>query len=88
VYPGHDYLENNLRFTLSIEPTNIDAVAWLERAMSADPIVSPITTCIGDEKTFNTFFRLDNTLIKSSVGCVDGSPKDVFLALRKRRDNW
>ena len=88
VYPGHDYLENNLRFTLSIEPTNIDAVAWLERAMSADPMVSPITTCIGDEKTFNTFFRLDNALIKSSIDCVDGSPKDVFLALRKRRDTW
>ncbi len=88
VYPGHDYLENNLRFTLSIEPANIAAVAWLERAMSADPIVSPITTCIGDEKTFNTFFRLDNALIKSSIDCVDGSPKDVFLALRKRRDTW
>ena len=88
VYPGHDYLENNLRFTLSIEPSNIAAVAWLERAMAADPSVEPVTTCIGDERTFNTFFRLDNELIKSNVDCAESTPKDVFLALRKRRDNW
>jgi len=88
VYPGHDYLENNLRFTLSIEPSNVDASAWLARVMTADPSDEPMTTCIGDERTFNTFFRLDNALIKSNIDCEEGSPKDVFLALRKRRDNW
>jgi len=88
VYPGHDYLANNLRFTLSIEPSNSDAEAWLKRATSTNPSGKIITTCIGDERTFNTFFRLDNAAIKSAIDCNGGTAKDVFLALRKRRDNW
>ena len=88
VYPGHDYLANNLRFTLSIEPSNPDAEAWLKRATSTNPSEKIITTCIGDERTFNTFFRLDNAAIKSAIDCNGGTAKDVFLALRKRRDNW
>ena len=88
VYPGHDYLANNLRFNLSIEPSNPDAEAWLQRATSTNPSEKILTTCIGDERTFNTFFRLDNAAIKSAIDCDGGTAKDVFLALRKRRDNW
>jgi hypothetical protein len=36
----------------------------------------------------NTFFRLDNPVIRSAVGCVESSDRDVFVALRSRRDNW
>ena len=88
VYPGHEYLENNLRFTLSLEASNKDAQAWLIKAMEADPAVAPLTTTIGDERKLNTFFRLGNQVIRESVGRVDGSDKDVFIALRSRRDNW
>ena len=88
VYPGHEYLENNLRFTLSLEAGNKDAQAWLIKAMEADPAVAPLTTTIGDERKLNTFFRLGNQVIRESVGRVDSSDKDVFIALRSRRDNW
>ena len=88
VYPGHDYLENNLRFTLSVEPDNADAQAWLLRAVEADPTVAPITTCIGDERLFNSFFRLDSPSIRQQLDCLSGSDKAVFIALRSRRDGW
>ena len=88
VYPGHEYLENNLRFTLSLEADNKDAQAWLIKAMEADPAVAPLTTTIGDERKLNTFFRLSNQVVRESVGRIDGSDKDVFIALRSRRDNW
>ena len=88
VYPGHEYLENNLRFTLSMEPDNADAQAWLVRAVAADPTVQPLMTTIGDERKLNTFFRLDNPIIRSAVDCSDRSDKEVFVALRSRRDNW
>ena len=88
VYPGHEYLENNLRFTLSMEPNNTDAQAWLVRAVAADPTVEPLTTTIGDERQLNAFFRLDNAMIRSAVDCSDRSDKEVFVALRSRRDNW
>ena len=54
VYPGHEYLENNLRFTLSMEPDNADAQAWLVRAVAADPTVQPLMTTIGDEDRSNS----------------------------------
>lgn len=88
VYPGHDYLENNLRFTLSIEPNNPDAQIWLSKALGADPCVKPLTTCIGDEKTFNTFFRLNSLPIRQNLACQFASDKEVFVALRALRDQW
>ena len=88
VYPGHEYLENNLRFTLSLEPDNRNAQSWLARAMESDPTVAPITTCIGDERLFNSFFRLDSLQIREQLGCQSASEEQVFVALRSRRDNW
>ena len=43
VYPGHDYIENNLRFTLEREPDNAAAqgdAARVQRAGSGDGDVS------------------------------------------------
>ena len=37
IYPGHDYIENNLRFTLDREPDNAEAKALLPRAERQDP---------------------------------------------------
>ena len=88
IYPGHEYLENNLRFTLSFEPDNAQALAWLERAMAADPGISPLTTTIGDERTFNSFFRLHSEQIRSALDCMDKTDKEVFVALRSPRDKW
>lgn len=88
VYPGHEYLENNLRFTLSLEPDNRDAQTWLARARQSDPSVEPIVTCIGDERLFNSFFRLDSPEIRERVGCQSVSEEQVFIALRSFRDQW
>ena len=88
VYPGHEYLENNLRFTLSLEPENTDAQTWLAKALQADPVIEPLNTTVGDERKFNTFFRLSNRTIRNALDCSDSSDKDVFVALRSRRDNW
>ena len=85
---GHEYLENNLRFTLSLEPENIDAQDWLAKAIQADPVTAPLNTTVGDERKFNTFFRLGNKTIRNAVDCHDSADKDVFVALRSRRDNW
>lgn len=88
VYPGHDYLENNLRFTLSLEADNLDAQAWLERAVESDPAVAPITTCIGDERLFNSFFRLDSPQVRKRLDCLSATEEQVFVALRSLRDTW
>ena len=57
IYPGHDYIENNLKFTLNREPDNAAARALLSKVAGQDPATSPVTT-LGEEKQFNAFFRL------------------------------
>ena len=86
--PADDYLENNLRFTLSVEPDNQIAQEWLPRAIAADPTLAPLVTCIGDEREFNSFFRLANTQIRAGLKCMNATEKEVFTALRSLRDSW
>jgi len=88
IYPGHDYLENNLRFTLKFEPNNQAAKEWLVQVSSADYVPGSVQTNIGNEKSFNTFLRLDNPDTIDHLSLDNPDPKQVFLALRSLRDNW
>src|SRR5437868_11978407 len=54
VYPGHDYIENNLRFTLAREPDNAAASALLPEVSRQDPASARVTT-LQEEKQINTF---------------------------------
>jgi hydroxyacylglutathione hydrolase len=93
VYPGHDYIINNLRFTLDREPGNSRAAQLLNEVIDQDPS-QPLVTTIGLEKQINCFLRLDNPEIINNIYLsVEGftqSPeaKDVFLALRELRNHW
>ncbi len=93
VYPGHDYIENNLRFTLSLEPGNADAQAFLPGVAGHDPASSAVTT-LADEKRFNTFFRLTNPEVIASLRerfpDLPEAPdaKAVFFKLRELRNSW
>ena len=93
LYPGHDYLLNNLEFTLDREPDNSAAKEMLTRYRNQDPNDAAITT-LGEEKSVNTFFRLDSPGV--IAGLVERFPelgaapseKDVFLKLRELRNSW
>jgi hydroxyacylglutathione hydrolase len=93
VYPGHDYIENNLKFTLSREPDNAAAQALLTRVAGHDPASSVVTT-LREEKQFNTFFRLGSasliTRLRESFPELpeQPDPKTVFVKLRALRNQW
>ncbi len=93
LYAGHDYLQNNLGFTLDREPGNVVAKRKLEDLAGTDPADMPVTT-LGEEKTFNTFFRLDNPQIAARLRerfpdlPEQLTAKDVFLRLRELRNSW
>jgi len=93
IYPGHDYIETNLKFTLSREPDNDSARERLARVAGHDPATSAVTT-IEEEKRFNTFFRLDSPgviakLRESYPDLPDRpDPRTVFLKLRELRNSW
>ncbi len=88
VYPGHDYLENNLRFTLNFEPSNKDAKNWLNKVTDESYQPGSVQTTIEIEKNLNTFLRLDSDEIINNLSLKNTEPKQVFLALRANRDRW
>ena len=94
IYPGHDYITNNLRFTLDREPDNDRARALLEKLEGSHDPEHALVTTLGLEKEVNTFFRLTSPSViaqlrKSFPGLPDEpSPKEVFLGLRELRNSW
>lgn len=93
IYPGHDYIENNLRFTLDREPDNPHAQALLERLAGQDPDHAYVTT-LQVEREINTFFRLRNPSVIARLRETfpdlpeAPDPRTVFLKLRELRNKW
>jgi len=93
IYPGHDYIENNLKFTLDREPENEAAKKTLEELSDHDPDNATVTT-LAQERQFNSFFRLDSdgvikALRKAFPGLGENPDRrTVFLKLRELRNSW
>ena len=93
IYPGHDYIENNLRFTLSREPDNRRAQEMLDKLKGQDPSRAYVSTLVV-EREINTFFRLTSpgVIAKLREAFPDlpeaPDPRTVFLKLRELRNKW
>lgn len=93
IYPGHDYIANNLRFTLDREPDNPRASGLLADVEDQDPDNAFVST-LALEREVNTFFRLRNpTVIARLREAFPDMPeepdaKTVFLRLRELRNAW
>ncbi len=93
IYPGHDYIVNNLQFTLDREPGNKRAKTLLDEIAEQDPDKARVTT-VGLEKEINTFFRLANPEVieklRDVIPDLPANPdeKTVFKALRELRNSW
>ncbi|MGJ3495035.1 Hydroxyacylglutathione hydrolase [Piscirickettsia salmonis] len=91
IYPGHDYIENNLTFALSREPHNQDAKVLLEQVSAQTPDTR-IVTDLKLEKKVNPFLRVHSQALinqlKQDVGGLVDRPKEIFLALRELRNHW
>ena len=93
IYPGHDYIANNLSFTLDREPDNEQATAMLGKVQDQDPARALVST-LGLEKEVNTFFRLHSpSVIRRLREAFPDLPerpdaKTVFVKLRELRNNW
>ena len=93
VYPGHDYIANNLEFTLDREPDNQTAQKLLEDVRDQDPSQALVST-IRLEKEVNTFFRLQSRTVIGQLRIAfpdlpeRPDAKIVFLRLRELRNKW
>ena len=93
IYPGHDYIENNLRFTLNREPDNARAAEMLAALAGQDPDQAYVST-LEVEREINTFFRLTSPTVIAKLResfpdlPENPDPRSVFLKLRELRNSW
>ena len=90
LYPGHDYIENNLRFTLDREPSNSTAKGLLTQ-FSESLDAEDYTTTLGLEKKINVFMRLQEDEIRNKFaqeGVICDDDQSTFIALREVRNQW
>ncbi len=93
IYPGHDYIANNLNFTLDREPDNDRARQLLGEIKDQDPNAALVST-LALEKQINTFFRLHSPTViarlREAFPDLPDEPdaKTVFLKLRELRNSW
>ena len=93
IYPGHDYIVNNLGFTLDREPDNAKAAQMLAEVENQDTSHALVST-LAQEMEINTFFRLSSPTVIARLREAfpalpdDPDPKTVFLKLRELRNDW
>ena len=93
IFPGHDYIANNLKFTLDREPENQAAKELLTTIETQDENNALIST-LELEREVNTFFRLHNPNIvqklREKFPDLGKNPDEleVFIKLRELRNDW
>ena len=94
VYPGHEYMGNNLKFTLEYEPENAAARRLLREYHSEIARGRYIVSTLGLERAMNTFLRLDSPELRRELSRrfadldSDADDRAIFLRLRQLRDDW
>ncbi len=93
VFPGHDYIENNLAFTLDREPGNQVAknlLAEFNQGLDAETYVTTLSL----EHQINVFFRLSQVEVRQGIAeslSLELNTLDdraTFVGLRQLRDKW
>jgi hydroxyacylglutathione hydrolase len=89
VYCGHEYTASNAAFALSIDPDN---AALQQRAVEVTALraagKATIPFVLGDDKLANPFLRADAPELAKHFGLEGADPAEVFVAIRKAKDNY
>jgi len=89
IYFGHEYTVKNLEFAQSIEPENEDVNLRLKKAKhlrKKNEFTVPCT--IKDELKTNPFLRVDSEILKKRLSMSNSSDLEVFIHLRKLKDEF
>jgi hydroxyacylglutathione hydrolase len=91
VYCGHEYTESNLRFAMTLEPSNHKLLSRFERVQALRARgVSTVPSTIEEEKQTNPFLRWDSKEIQASLKAITPDlrmdPVSIFAQIRKLKD--
>lgn len=88
LYPGHDYRKRNLEFASFVEPENKSIREKLKELDDSETFNLPPVT-LGEETLVNPFFRLNSDELRKKVLSGETeNERELFIHLRKLRDNW
>lgn len=88
VYCGHEYTESNLRFAAHVEPSNAAVAEARARAAQLRKEGRPtVGTTMGEELSYNPFFRTSSLEIRRSLGIPESaSDAEALGAIRRAKD--
>lgn len=86
---GHDYLNGNLRFALSLEPANAGLISRVERleGLRREGRL-PMPSRLSEEMQTNPFLRAPLPEMKAALGMSGAADAEVFAELRRRKDRF
>jgi hydroxyacylglutathione hydrolase len=85
---GHDYIVENLEFSLTVEPGNDAVKRRLREAKLAEREGRVLSGTIGDERQTNIFLRASSDEVRAAMKMPHASPDEVFAVLRRRKDRY
>lgn len=93
IYCGHEYTLDNLRFALTVEPDNADAIAHRDNCQRRIAAGEPsLPSSIGLERRINPFLRCDIPGVQAALARHTGRPGfdtiGAFAALRAWKDDF
>jgi hydroxyacylglutathione hydrolase len=93
VYCGHEYTAANLKFALTVEPANTDALEYRARVdeLRSSGLAS-LPSSLGLELKVNPFLRCKVASVRAAAelhaGCALNEPHEVFRVLRAWKDQF
>lgn len=89
VYCAHEYTEANLKFSLSVEPGNVDLLSRSKEILALRADNKPtVPTTIGAELATNPFLRPESENLQETIGKVGAPIVDIFAETRRLKDNF
>lgn len=93
VYCAHEYSQQNLEFTLTIDPTNPSLQKKYQEVLTLrQNKLSAVPSTIGEEKSYNLFLRWDDTHLIQNLQKdhpeLNADPASIFSEIRNRKDAY
>ena len=89
IYCGHEYTASNAKFCIAYDPSNKTLEKRVDEIKTLRSKNLPtIPTTIKNEIDTNIFLRCDNREIRKNLSLENSSDIEVFIKLRKLKDNF
>lgn len=89
IYCGHEYTLGNAKFSVTVDPNNVQLKARLKQVEGLRAKNQPtVPSSMEEEILTNPFMRADEPAVQEAVGMKGGDPAAVFTKIREMKNNF